>query len=622
MMTTDHDDSEASPASNPDPAAVVNVDQETLSVPVPAEPQDKKLQGDNDQVPGVDATPANSDAVGDGGGGGGTRDEHEGGLSAALESRTDCSGEGVGKAEGEGAGGGDAGAGGGAGERGEAGSAGPCAGADGGGGGGGAALERDHSGSRGVGEEPPAELPIIPVVETVTHTTAMPVSPVTDETKLEISTAQPDSLEPSINAVKDVDTLQTLEATCKIQADEIHNLQEELAQMHNKHSVAVAELATERERWKAREAELYQLREAEVCKLRLRLIPLQRSLKTEKEGNAKSQKQLETVLQELKQSHQMNEKLRQQLSAATQQIHDVEQSVKKEADIQIASLKKSLELAEVSTKELEEREQSLLEEMYNVNEGKSKLEDKLKSVTEELEGIKQKYADLEASSNKTKTPDLSTKPASGSKKPEKSGGSPAAVTHGNEAILQSELTQLGIRIGEIQGEKTYFEMQCKEREEELLTARKELSVLKGQVVQAYISAHKPGARSSPAMDIDRATRAKRRGQTETSLQEEVTSKLQSVLQESILNTFQLKHDMEIMGQEILRLQEENQKLRTSQPTAEHTTETTTPPMDSPTNTNNKTNTPPPCNSASRSNTTTQTQTPPTTTKPKQNTQNP
>ncbi|KAH3742871.1 hypothetical protein Pelo_15731 [Pelomyxa schiedti] len=140
--------------------------------------------------------------------------------------------------------------------------------------------------------------------------------------------------------------------------------------------------------------------------------------------------------------------------------------------------------------------------------------------------------------------------------------------------LQAELEVLATRIGIMQEEKTEMEIKVKLKDLEIGNLKEQLATWKDDFIQTYVSTHKVGERSTAAMDLDKLHRAKKAGFMgmlfqgklppighAAQLSEEMVTKMQAVLEETILRNFQLQRDLVTLGNQVSTLMEENIELK-------------------------------------------------------------
>ena len=134
----------------------------------------------------------------------------------------------------------------------------------------------------------------------------------------------------------------------------------------------------------------------------------------------------------------------------------------------------------------------------------------------------------------------------------------------NASSVPQDIAALGKKVGDLQKRNFQLEEHIKQLRAKIQKYRQELEK-KNKVIHQHLANLTTEGRSTASMDVNRKQRSRESGvmsklfgsrEGETELQTQINAKMTRVLEDTILKNVQLQSDMEIMGNEIMKLEGE------------------------------------------------------------------
>lgn len=241
----------------------------------------------------------------------------------------------------------------------------------------------------------------------------------------------------------------------------------------------------------------------------------------------------------------------------------------------------------------EEARQALAVAQERIAEGEQKLQDVQMEHSIELKKSQRLIRDLQTRLQKAKDAPPPPAPATPTLPAARATSTPAVPPPASPARARrsmesaaatptppgvpQDVAAIGMKVGELQKRNFQLEEHIKQLRGTIQRYRKELDN-KNRVIAYQHANLNPEGRSSAQMDSQRKQRATREQglmgrlfgsggamESEDGLQNEINARMSRVLEDTILKNVQLQSDMEIMGDEIARLESELKSLREPSP---------------------------------------------------------
>jgi len=141
---------------------------------------------------------------------------------------------------------------------------------------------------------------------------------------------------------------------------------------------------------------------------------------------------------------------------------------------------------------------------------------------------------------------------------------PKKVTEVTVEVLQQDLNVLAVTLGQLQEDKWHLEEQIRLLKETIEVQKEDLERKETIIQHHLVSTTRPEGRATPAMELDKAERAKKNSVMgslfkgrQSPLEAEMAQKMEAVLEDTLLKNIQLQTDIEVLGNEVSKLLAEN-----------------------------------------------------------------